>query len=365
MIGFAIRPTAVVKAAWLLMLALGAPHVGAAEDPLPRLDVLARVHFNTNVSDFKVARAFYSRLGFTTLSTFPDTNTLEMAQAIGIETPTEYDGSQGATAGGYLLHGELIGLGYTGGVIDLIEFTIPRNEAPPYPSLNRLGMARAVMLTTDVDADHAHLQSLGVQFLSEPVSRKDGTRFVIFKDPDGTFYELRSTLGDVDDTETTHITQLGAVVINVSDYERSAAWYSALGYELTQRLDGAEAVEVAQALGFSGPVEVIGGAFTHHKDGSQLELVEWVTPRDLTPPYPVPVNHLGIHRMAFSTSDIEGDVAKLQAMGTRFISDVTPCCSGPDSWGSIVAFYDPDGTVMELVEQPMMTFMAWLMSWFN
>jgi hypothetical protein len=47
------------------------------------------------------------------------------------------------------------------------------------------------------------------------------------------------------------------------------------------------------------------------------------------------------------------------------VSAITPCCSGPDSWGGIVAFYDPDGTVMELVEQPLMTFIAWLTSWFN
>lgn len=69
--------------------------------------------------------------------------------------------------------------------------------------------------------------------------------------------------------------------------------------------------------------------------------------------------------MAFSTSDIEADVEKLQANGVTLISKVTPCCSGPDSWGGIVAFYDPDGAILELVEQPLMTFMAWIMSWFN
>ena len=65
--------------------------------------------------------------------------------------------------------------------------------------------------------------------------------------------------------------------------------------------------------------------------------------------------------MAFSTSDIEGDVALLEQHGIEMISPITPCCSGPDSWGGIVAFADPDGTVMELVEQPMMTVMSWFM----
>jgi catechol 2,3-dioxygenase-like lactoylglutathione lyase family enzyme len=323
------------------------------------------VHFNTNVSDFEKAKAFYGKLGFETVSGFPDTNTLEMAQAIGIETPTAYDGSQGEHSGGYLLHGELIGLGFTGGVIDLIEFSIPRNNAPPYASLNHLGMVRAAMLTTDIQSDYAYMQSVGVEFLSPPVRRKDGSRFAIFNDLDGTFYELLEIEGDVEETQTTHIERLGAVTINVSDYERSASWYRMFGYELTRRLDSTESLEVAEAMGFDEPFEIVGGLFTHSRDGSQLEIVEWITPRNDAPPYAIPINHLGIHRLAFSTSDIEADVATLKAKGGSLISEITPCCSGPDSWGGIIAFYDPDGAIVELVEQPFMTFIAWITGWFN
>ena len=79
------------------------------------LQVLSRVHFNTNVSNFEDSKLFYAQLGFETVSGFPDNNTLAMAHAVGISTPTSYDGAQGGAAGGYLLHGELIGLGLTGG----------------------------------------------------------------------------------------------------------------------------------------------------------------------------------------------------------------------------------------------------------
>ena len=72
-----------------------------------------------------------------------------------------------------------------------------------------------------------------------------------------------------------------------------------------------------------------------------------------------------MHRMAFSTSDIAADVAALKAQGVEFVSEVTPCCSGPDSWGSIVAFYDPDGTIVELVEQPGMSQLLSLLNWFR
>jgi len=349
----------------LLVFSIVTASLASVADTQSPLAVQSRVHFNTNVSNFEVARAFYGQLGFETLSGFPDTNTLEMAAAIGIETPTEYDGSKGAEAGGYLLHGELIGLGFNKGVIDLIEFSIPRNESPPYRALNHLGMARAVLNSSNVQADYNALSDLGVTFLSQPVTRSNGEQFVVFKDPDGTFYEIRQRPGEVDDDAPTHIHSVGAVSINVSDFERSANWYGRLGFELTAQLSATETLEVAQAMGFSQPFTIRGGVFTHRIDGTQLELVEWITPYDATPPYPAPINHLGIHRIAFSTTDIEGDVAKLRAAGVEFISDITPCCSGNDSWGGIVAFYDPDGTIVELVEQPLMTIMAWFMRLFS
>lgn len=318
--------------------------------------VLSRVHFNTNVSSFQASRAFYGMLGFETLSGFPDTNTQAMARAIGIETPTSYDGSEGPEAGGYLLHGELIGPdGFAGGVIDLIEFTIPRNDAPPYGRINRLGMTRAVMYTSDIDADHQYLSEQGVQFLSAPVLSESGDRVALFTDPDGTFYELREALRERSANGPPNIFALGPVGINVSDFERSIAWYRLLGFSERRSLPDAETSFVAQALGFDQPISKRAVELSHSRDDSRLEISQWLTPYDPEPPYPVPVNHLGIHRMAFSTSDIEADVAMLKAQGVEFVSDITPCCSGPDSWGSIVAFYDPDGTVLELVEQPFMT----------
>ncbi|MCX7063216.1 MAG: hypothetical protein NT024_01305 [Proteobacteria bacterium] len=155
------------------------------------LHVQSGVHFNTNVANFDAAREFYGKLGFTTLTGFPDTNTQAMARAIGIQTPTAYDGSRGEEAGGYLLHGELVGPGgFTGGLIDLIEFTIPKNDEPPYAQLNHLGMARAAMQTTNIAADYQYMKSIGVDFISAPTSRSDGTKFAIFRDLEGTHYEL-------------------------------------------------------------------------------------------------------------------------------------------------------------------------------
>tara|TARA_B110000305_G_scaffold74651_1_gene83750 strand:- start:2137 stop:3504 length:1368 start_codon:yes stop_codon:yes gene_type:complete len=331
------------------------------------LNVQARVHFNTNVSNFAEAREFYGKLGFVTVSGFPDTNTQAMARAIGVATPTAYDGSKGDHAGGYLLHGELIGAGgFWGGVIDLIEFTIPRNLEAPYAQVNHLGMARAAMHTTNITADYKYMQSIGVEFLSAPTRRADGTQFAIFKDLDGTFYELLEVDGDDTETDTTHITSLGHVNINVSDLERSNAWYQMFGYEVTETLPPTETAEVAKAMGFEQPFIIKGNRVTHEVDGSVLELVQWLAPFDPERAYPAPVNHLGIHRTAYSTTDIEGDVAALKAQGVEFLSPITPCCSGDDSSSSIIAFYDPDGTVVELVQQPYIFHLLFkVITWFG
>ncbi len=326
-----------------------------------QMHVLSRVHFNANVSSFKASRAFYGMLGFSTLSGFPDTNTQAMARAIGIQTPTSYDGSKGEWAGGYLLHGELIGLGFPGGAIDLIEFTIPRNVAPPYRQLNHLGMARAALQTADIDADYKLLTAQGVRFLAAPTTRADGTRFVIFTDPDGIFYELTEVpAADGDNTPagTTHLKGFGALNVNVSDFERSRAWYQMFGFNVTRTLPDSGTVEVAKAMGFEAPIKTKGALLTHAVDGSTMELVQWLSPYNPERAYPIPVNHIGIYRTALATTDIVADVATLKAQGVAFVSPITPCCSGPDSSGSIVAFYDPDGTIVELVEQPLL---SWLM----
>ena len=207
---------------------------------------------------------------------------------------------------------------------------------------------------------------MGVEFLSAPTERYNGTLFAIFKDLDGTFYELIEVDGEDTETDTTHITSLGHVNINVSDLERSNAWYQMFGYEVTETLPSTESMEVASAMGFEQPFTVKGNRVTHDVDGSVLELIQWLTPFDPERAYPAPVNHLGIHRTAYSTTDIEADVATLKAQGVEFLSPVTPCCSGDDSSSSIIAFYDPDGTVVELVQQPYVFHLLFkVVTWFR
>ncbi|MBI5948153.1 MAG: VOC family protein [Chloroflexi bacterium] len=141
------------------------------------------VHVNINCSDFERSRAFYQVLGFERLLEVAPTSTPEVAAAVGMPP--------------YALRGALMILRGTGQplVIDLLEWRDPRDDSPPYRHLYHLGIARVALATDDLDAEMARLKAHGVEFLSEPATvalpgAPVSSRFVCFKDPDGTILEL-------------------------------------------------------------------------------------------------------------------------------------------------------------------------------
>jgi len=87
----------------------------------------------------------------------------------------------------------------------------------------------------------------------------------------------------------------------------------------------------------------------HPADGSAIELVQWLQPSDPEGPYTLPINHIGVHRMNWATTDIEADVATLKARGVKFLTEIAPCCTGDTSTFGIVVFADPDGVYNQLM----------------
>ena len=81
-----------------------------------------------------------------------------------------------------------------------------------------------------------------------------------------------------------------------------------------------------------------------------LRLIQWLAPVNLEPPYPPPINHIGINRIALMVPEIERAVDILRAQGVPFLSEVAPCCSGTgEDESAIVHAIDPDGVFLELV----------------
>lgn len=146
------------------------------------MSITGLVHVNVNCSDFDRSLEFYRLLGFEKAIDVPAQNTKEVAAAVGMPP--------------YRVKGALLMLRNARSplTIDLLEWQEPTDPSPPYPHLYHLGIARIALASDDLDADMQRLKDHGVEFLSEPatvsIPGQPDTRFVCFKDPDGTVLEL-------------------------------------------------------------------------------------------------------------------------------------------------------------------------------
>ncbi len=78
--------------------------------------------------------------------------------------------------------------------------------------------------------------------------------------------------------------------------------------------------------------------------------MQWLEPYNADPPYPPPINHIGIDRIALLVPDLDRAVRILKGQGAKFLSEIAPCCSGTgDDTSGIVHVLDPDGNFLELV----------------
>jgi catechol 2,3-dioxygenase-like lactoylglutathione lyase family enzyme len=309
--------------------------------------VVARIHFNTQTADFDRAREFYRMLGYTQgVGGFPKTNTEVMARSLGMYDLCTYEldsievinipGSIGTTS------------------IDLIKFVIPFNPEPPYASPIHLGMAYAALGTTDFDNDYTYLNQQGVNFLSEPFG-DEGQRFVFMTDPDGVYLKLVELTEDAtkNKSESTelNINSMPYIGLNVSDIDAALDFYASFGYTEVNELPNNGSVEEARTYGLKNAFEIRGADVSlAGGDGNSLRLIQWLDPISDSPPYPAPVSHIGIHRIALAVRDLDSAVDVLTSRGVEFLSEIAPCCSGTgnDTQGIINAI-DPDGIFVELV----------------
>jgi catechol 2,3-dioxygenase-like lactoylglutathione lyase family enzyme len=316
------------------------------------IGLVARVHFATHTPDFESAWKFYQLLGYSTgRSGFPLTNTHVMARALGMFDLCQYE----------LVRGAVIDIpGSVNTVnVDLLQFKTPFNDDPPYELPNHLGMAYAAMLTTNLDADYAFLKSKGVAFLSAPYGQP-GERFAFFRDVDGVLYKLmedttqsKPAVADTNTKATTaHVIAMPYIGINVSDLDKSLDFYQRLGYtDVTPIPKRRSTLAEAQAYGLDAPFEYQGADVALARgDKHRLRLLQWIAPFNSEPPYPAPINHIGINRIAVVVADMERAVSILKSQGVEFLSEIAPCCSGTgEDAMAIVHALDPDGVFVELV----------------
>jgi len=152
-------------------------------------------------------------------------------------------------------------------------------------------------------------------------------------------------------TKRLHVSGLVHVNINVSDFDRSRAFYEALGFRLIWMVPPTNSEAVAAAVGMP-PYRVKGGLMT--LEGADhpvvIDLLQWETPHDNAPPY-AHLYHYGLARMALATTDMDADLSALQSMGVELVGPPAQVVvNGVATGGRFVCFKDPDGTILELVE---------------
>lgn len=300
------------------------------------LGLLHQGYFGLNTSDMERQRAFYEMLGFKgeIYPAGPETSTT-FARSLGFED-------------NYLIYVSLHSLEDppTMPFVDTVQFRGESyREEPPYANLNHIGMAYATYSTTDLDGAYAYLQSNGVEFISPPATAPNGERFVFMKEQDGAFLKLIHTDEGEGAAPGANLVRLVNTNMNVTDLERSREFYRLLGFTESEPASQAGGGEFAAAHGFDDPIEFEGVdvSLGEGTDGATIQLRQWKTPYDDAPPYPPPVNHLGIDRINFYVKDVTAVVKTMNELG---FDQLGPIGGGPEI--GIVFFFDPDGIKFQM-----------------
>ncbi len=146
----------------------------------------------------------------------------------------------------------------------------------------------------------------------------------------------------------------GHINVNVSNLERSIAFYEKLGFELflpaIPYLGMKKDEEQPLAAGMAA---ALGIADTPHGRACIMQLDDGFPKLDLTEfsnlasSPPLTNADTGLVRICLISEDLQADVARLRGEGVEFLSDVQ---AGHDGLGDVALCRDPDGTLIELLQ---------------
>ena len=136
----------------------------------------------------------------------------------------------------------------------------------------------------------------------------------------------------------------------VSDFQRSKAFCEMLGFQAYWPVPGTNTEEVANAVGM--PKHKVEGALMALQNAEQpmvIDLLEWKSPRDDSPPCPN-LYRPGLARIALPNSDIDADFDFLVANSVEVVSRPVNVHTSENSYARFFCFKDLDGTFLELVQ---------------
>ena len=135
--------------------------------------------------------------------------------------------------------------------------------------------------------------------------------------------------------------------ICVSDWRRSLRFYhDVLGFRYLHELEvsGGPASRLFQ-------LEKVELRAVHlEREGLRIELLHYERPPPVSEPTPRPMNQLGFTHLSLRVDDLDEVVTELREAGVEVRNDTR--IELPAAQTKAVFVSDPDGTLIELVEQP-------------
>ena len=141
------------------------------------------------------------------------------------------------------------------------------------------------------------------------------------------------------------ITAVHHVSFTVSDMEQSLDFYrGALGFEVLndRTVEGSFAETVTTLKGVRMRIVHLSGY------GQGLELIQYLAAAG-QPEAPRTCDTGSAH-LCYVVDDIDAEIARLSALGVRFLSKVMMVEGGPNAGNRMVYFLDPDGIPMEFTQ---------------
>jgi catechol 2,3-dioxygenase-like lactoylglutathione lyase family enzyme len=137
------------------------------------------------------------------------------------------------------------------------------------------------------------------------------------------------------------------VGICVSDWKRSLRFYSeVLGFRYVSELEfeGEPSATLLQLK------DVEFRAVYLERDGLRIELLHYEEPAAAAGPRPRPMNQLGFTHLSLRVDDLDATLERFAAAGVEILDHTR--IRIPEASAQAVFVADPDGTLIELVQQP-------------
>jgi glyoxylase I family protein len=142
------------------------------------------------------------------------------------------------------------------------------------------------------------------------------------------------------------------VNINVTNFDRSLAFYQMLGFKVVHNLgEGSDPGLAAGLKVLKGVSRAALLALSDDPRATRVDLIEWKDPKTEGQPYPH-LYHVGMARLALFTVNLDEEYQRLNGQGVKFLSEPQFIQIGSRRYGKtkFVCFTDPDGTILELIE---------------